>query len=371
MQPVGLYIHVPFCDGKCPYCDFFSLRGNEESMDEYTNCIIEYIKKYKMEYSELKADTLYFGGGTPSLLGAQRLCRILKAAQEAFGLDESSEVTLEANPGRDLRELFKQVQAAGVNRVSLGLQSANPSELRLLGRRHTAADAAQAAADAHAAGISNVSLDLMLATPGQTEQSLQNSVHFCLDAGVTHLSAYLLRVEEHTAFWQRRSELCLPDEEQSAALYLEACQLAEAGGLMQYEISNFAVPGRESRHNLKYWNLSPYLGLGPAAHSYLFDRRFYWERSLRGFLAGDAPLPEEDEIIPAGSFAEYAMLRLRLTEGLTEEGCQAHFACGIPSALRRKAQRYAAAGLTRISPQSVALTRQGFLVSNALLGELV
>lgn len=370
MEPVGLYIHVPFCDGKCPYCDFFSLRGSEKTMDEYTECIIRELKKYKKEYPALQADTLYFGGGTPSLLGARRLCRILTVAKEAFGL-ENAEITLEANPDKSLKELFGQVRQAGVNRISLGLQSADERELHTLGRQHTAQQAAQAVADARDAGIAKVSLDLMLAVPGQTRQSLRNSIRFCLEAGVTHLSAYLLRVEEHTAFWQQRQTLCLPDEEESARLYESACAQLEAGGLRQYEISNFAVPGCESRHNLKYWNLQPYLGFGPAAHSYFLGRRFYRTRSLRAFLNGEEPLPETDEEIPAGSFTEYAMLRLRLTEGLTEAGCRACFGSGIPEEVRRAARRYEAAGLTRTGPAGIQLTTQGFLVSSALLAELL
>lgn len=370
MELVGLYIHVPFCDGKCPYCDFFSMRGDAQQMDDYTDCIIKTIKKYKKEYTDLQADTLYFGGGTPSLLGADRLCRILSAARDAFGL-ENAEITLEANPDKSLKELFSSVKQAGVNRVSLGMQSANNAELRALGRRHTAEQAAQAVTDAREAGIEEVSLDLMLAVPGQTEASLRKSIRFCLDAGVTHLSAYLLRVEEHTAFWQQRQRLCLPDDEEAAVLYETACAELEAGGLQQYEISNFAVPGRESKHNLKYWNLQPYLGFGPAAHSYFQGKRFYWPRSLKGFLAGEAPLPEVDEEIPAGSFSEYAMLRLRLVDGLTEAGCREHFGRGIPPEVRKAAQRYAAAGMTEVTEERVRFTREGFLVSNALLIELL
>lgn len=370
MTPIGLYIHVPFCDGKCPYCDFFSMHGNAETMDKYTNSIISKIKKYKLEYPEMQADTLYFGGGTPNLLGAERLCSILTAAKEAFGL-KNAEITVEANPDRNLRDFFRQVKQEGVNRVSLGLQSANTKELCTLGRRHTAKDAARAVEDAHAAGIENVSLDLMLAVPGQTRDSLRESIRFCLNVGVTHLSAYLLRVEEHTAFWSKRQNLCLPNEEQAAELYEMTCSELESGGLSQYEISNFAKPGKESRHNLKYWNLQPYLGLGPAAHSFFNGKRSYWPRSLQGFLNGEEPLPEEDSDIPAGSFTEYAMLRLRLTAGLTETECHEHFGCGIPEHLRKTAEHYEQAGLTVVSPECVRFTPKGFLVSNALLAEML
>ena len=202
-------------------------------------------------------------------------------------------------------------------------------------------------------------------------RSLRNSIRFCLNTGVTHLSAYLLRIEEHTTFWQQRQSLSLPDEEQAAQLYETACVEIERGGLHQYEISNFAQPGKESRHNLKYWNLQPYLGLGPAAHSFFQGKRFYWPRSLRGFLEDKLPLPEEDTEIPAGSFQEYAMLRLRLTQGLTEKGCQSRYRVGIPEKLRRTAEKYEAAGLTEVTPDGIRLTTKGFLVSNALLAEML
>ncbi len=213
-NPIGLYIHVPFCDGKCPYCDFFSVRGSESAMDEYTDCVVNKLKSCS-ERIGAKADTLYFGGGTPSLLGGKRLARIVEAARQGFGL-ENAEITVEANPGGDLSDFFREAAAAGVNRVSLGLQSANENELRLLGRRHTADDAARAVEAARNAGIENISLDLMLAVQGQTEESLVRSAAFCAKLGAQHVSAYLLQLEPHTLYWKEKAELRLPDEDTTA-----------------------------------------------------------------------------------------------------------------------------------------------------------
>lgn len=362
---LGLYVHVPFCDGKCPYCDFYSIRGTEERMDGYTDRIIDDIKS-ESERIGRRADTLYFGGGTPSLLGAKRLIRILEAARRGFGL-EDAEITVEANPGDSLAGFFREVWAAGVDRLSLGLQSADDGELRLLGRRHTAEQAEKCIAEAGTAGFENFSLDLMLAVQGQTEESLRRSVRFCAEAGASHVSAYLLKVEPGTAYDKNRDGLRLPDEDEAASLYLLACAELEKLGFRQYEISNFAKPGRESRHNLKYWRCEEYLGFGPAAHSFLDGKRFYRERSIGAFLRGEPPVPDGD----GGGFEEYAMLALRLSEGLTDARCLARFGFPVPERMKAAAKRYEPAGLTVCAPDGFRFTPRGFLVSNELTAEIL
>lgn len=365
MTPLGLYLHVPFCASKCPYCDFYSLRGRENDWDVYTDCIISRIKSY--QDLNLPADTVYFGGGTPGLLGAKRLGRMLAAVREAFALAADAEVTVETNPGVGDESLFPGLAAAGVTRLSLGLQSANADELRQLGRIHTAEQAARAVELAHRAGIGNVSLDLMIATPGQTRESLLRSVRFCAEAGASHVSAYLLKIEPGTVFAKRRDKLSLPDEDEVCALYEAACESLESLGYAQYEISNFAQPGRESRHNLKYWRCEEYLGFGPAAHSFFRGQRFYFPRDLASFLAGGAPADDG----PGGDFDEFAMLALRLAEGLREDSCLARFGHPIPQAVRRRAAPLEGAGYCRVTPEGIVLTRAGFLVSNAVIGALL
>jgi oxygen-independent coproporphyrinogen-3 oxidase len=361
----GLYVHVPFCDGKCPYCDFFSMRGTEATMDEYTESIIDKIKFWSDRISR-RADTLYFGGGTPSLLGGGRIARITEAARNAFGL-ENAEITVEANPGGDLSGFFQEAAAAGVNRVSLGLQSANENELRLLGRRHTADDAARAVEAAYRAGIDNLSLDLMLAVQGQTEESLARSAEFCRKLGAKHVSAYLLILEPHTLYWKQKETLNLPSDDGAAELYLTACRELEKLGYRQYEISNFAEPGFESRHNTKYWHCEEYLGLGPSAHSFFGGKRFHYARSLAGFLRGEEP--EEDGY--GGGFEEFAMLRLRLTEGLTDKACLARFGTPIPERIKKAARLYEAGGLTVCGKDGFHFTPKGFLVSDMLTSEIL
>lgn len=364
-DPIGIYIHVPFCDGKCPYCDFFSLRGSEERMDQYTESVISRLKAWGSSLCR-PADTLYFGGGTPSLLGAPRLLRITQAAREAFSL-EHAEITVEVNPSGQMDRLFYGLAEGGINRLSLGLQSANEEELRLLGRRHTVQQAYEAVRAAQRAGFHNISLDLMIAIQGQTPESLCRSVAFCAELEVPHLSAYLLKIEEGTLYGKQKELLHLPSEDSAADLYLLACETIEKAGYFQYEISNFCKPGFQSRHNLKYWNAQEYLGIGPAAHSLLNGRRFFYPRSLQGFLNGKDP--QEEGL--GGDLEEYTMLRLRLTDGLTEKDCQSRFGCSIPEKYRKRAARYCAAGLTQCDTTGIRLTRRGFLVSNLLLSEIL
>lgn len=380
MKPIGLYLHVPFCLSKCPYCDFYSLPPTPDRQEAYLVAMEQAMDRWAETLAArnekpVQADTLYIGGGTPSLLGGKGLTRLIGAAVRRFGLNpDRAEITLEANPADHLADTLAAFAAAGGNRLSLGMQSADPIELALLGRRHTPADVERTVAEARQAGIGNLSLDLMLGLPGQATASVRQSVEVCRQMGASHVSAYLLKLEPGTPFFARQSTLDLPDEDASAALYLEAAQALEQAGYQQYEISNFARPGYESRHNTKYWDLQPYLGIGPAAHSFLFGQRFGYPRDLAAFLAGGEPEPEQSRedtaVIPEGGPEEYLMLRMRLTAGVSEEAFRARFGRPIPSAWRRRAASLPPS-LMVCEPQGMRLTREGFLVSNAILGRLL
>lgn len=370
MEPIGVYIHVPFCVQKCPYCDFYSAPPrNEAALDAYTAGVVAAMERWAARV-DAPADTLYFGGGTPSLLGGERLARILEAARRHFRLFSlpRTEVTLEANPADDLYETLASFAAAGGNRLSLGMQSADPAELQALGRRHTPDDLERTAADARRAGIRNLSLDLMLGIPRQTEDSVRESVRCIAGLGATHASAYLLKLEPGTPFG-----VCpppIPEEDAAADLYETAMETLEAAGYRQYEISNAALPGWESRHNLKYWNSEPYLGIGPAASSCLGCKRFQYPRDTAAFLAGQEPREEAEEGIPVGSPKEYALLRLRLTEGLTQAGFSARFGQPIPSDWFRRAAALPPA-LVTADGEGIRFSRRGFLVSNTLIGHIL
>lgn len=365
-EPVGVYVHVPFCAGKCPYCDFYSLAADEPTKTAYVSAILRDFETYA---GNVTADTLYFGGGTPSLLGGERIAALVSAAKTAFSIPDDGEITMEANPGDDLPAVFSAFQAAGGNRVSIGVQATNDATLRALGRRHTAKEAAAAVKAAHNAGISNVSVDLMLGLEGQTAADVKAAVETVASWGVTHVSAYLLKIEPGTPF--AAASLCLPDEDETATLYLEAVAVLEKAGFLQYEISNFAKPGFESRHNLKYWNGEEYLGFGPAAHSFFEGKRQYYARDLAGFLTGtNVPCFEEDAAFPAGSAEEYALLRLRLREGLQEAAFSQKFGRPIPAQWREKAAKLPPS-LVTVSPDGITLSAEGFLVSNAIFAAIL
>ena len=364
---IGLYIHVPFCLSKCPYCDFYSVVPSDASLlDTYTARVCEALCAAG---TGEQVDTLYFGGGTPSLLGGKRLAAIVTAARAAFSLSADSEITLEANPADDLYDTLAAFAAVGGNRLSLGMQSAHGEELRLLGRRHVPGDVMRTLSDARAVGITNLSLDLMLGVAAQDDTAALSSVATAVSCGVPHVSAYMLKIEPGTPYAVSPPE-GLADGDALADRYLAVCEALEAAGLAQYEISNFARPGFESRHNSKYWDLTPYLGIGPAAHSYYRGRRFHYLRDLAAFLRGEPPVSDNDDVIPAGSEEEYLCLRLRTVAGLEETAFAARFGRPIPAAWRNAADRLPH-WLVKSDAAGIRLTREGFLVSNAVTVQLL
>ena len=371
MEKFGLYIHIPFCVSKCPYCDFHSAAIGtplqaQAALDTYTDGLLRAMKAWA-ERLPVIADTLYFGGGTPSLMGGERLARVIAETQRLFGLQDA-EITLEANPADDLASTLSAFAAAGGNRLSLGMQSAVPTELALLGRRHTPADVARTVADARRAGIDNLSLDVMLGIGGQTIATACHSVDVAAELGATHLSAYLLKIEPNTPYGVCPPDL--PSEDESAELYLAAFERMEDHGYRQYEISNAALPGWESRHNLKYWLSEPYLGLGPAASSCMSGKRFTYPRDTAAFIAGTQPIEDPCEGAPVGSAEEYALLRLRLVEGLTTTDFVTRFGEPLPAAWVQKASALPPS-LVEVNRQGIRLTREGFLLSNTLISRII
>ncbi len=369
MEPIGVYIHVPFCRQKCPYCDFYSMTDMHLT-ESYTECIVRKIYTKGKELGVV-ADTLYFGGGTPSALGARRLGRMIDTAKQVFGM-RGAEITVEVNPALEMECFFETLAEKGVNRVSIGVQSAHESELQLLGRIHTARQIQAAVTAAQKAGITNISMDLMVGIARQTKESLRNSIAFCRDMGAGHLSAYLLKIEPDTPYARQRDTLILPNDDQMSELYLFMVQELEKQGYFQYEISNFAQKDKHgilqiSRHNLKYWQSKPYLGIGPAAHSFINGERFYYSRSLEDFLTGKPPIADG----VGGSKEEFAMLALRLTDGLTDAQWEERFGELLPQVYKVRAKQYETAGLVRMTEGGFALTAQGFLVSNALIGAIL
>lgn len=377
LRPVpGLYIHVPFCASKCPYCDFYSVASDSAHMEAYVSQTCRLLRRIPQEFPQFHPDTLYLGGGTPSLLGEERLLQILDTAVSVLHLPQNAEITLEANPGTVTLPMLRALRRGGYNRISFGVQSAVEAELRFLGRRHSAQESGQAVNWAFEAGFSRISLDLMLGLAGQTEESLERSLDFCAQTPVDHISAYLLKIEPNTLFYRQGVERTCPDEDGQAALYLEAAEELEKRGFHQYEISNFARKGHYAVHNLKYWDGAEYLGIGPGAHSFWEGRRYSISRDLKGYLSAKSLRELFLDEGEGGGLEEYLMLRLRLREGIVVRKLKERFPqADCWEALCRKARRFEKGGYLEISPDPergfIGFTAKGFLVSNALIGELL
>ena len=339
----GLYIHIPFCFSKCPYCDFYSTKYTPAAADAFAEKLGGQMQDYTGSF-----DTVYFGGGTPSILEPRVLTGILQAVRDHFAIDPAAEITVECNPSKDLTGDMEQYAAAGINRVSIGMQSAVDRERFALGRRAGSGEVARTVAAAKAAGITNISLDVMLGTPKQTPDSLEETFAFIARMQVTHISAYLLKIEPGTPFDRLQAKLALPEEDTVCQMYLQTVERLGQLGFAQYEISNFARPGYESRHNLKYWLLEPYLGLGPSAHSLWNDRRFYFDRDWIWQDEG-----------PGGDREEQILLGLRLNRGIPEDW------------LTCDPAPYIAGGFMRRANGRISLTPRGMLVSNTILAELL
>jgi oxygen-independent coproporphyrinogen-3 oxidase len=363
-KPLGVYIHIPFCASKCPYCDFYSVTADEDLYDKYIDAVIKSVQAWLAKIQR-PVDTVYFGGGTPSVIGAGRLDRVLQSVN--IYKTENAEITVECNPSSVYKGFFEGIRLAGANRISMGLQSSVDSERKSLGRRAGVRDAERAIELARLSGFSNISLDLMLGIPGQTLNSLRESVDFCIKSDVTHVSAYILKIEENTPFYSLKDSLNLPDEDEQCKLYLYVCEALDCAGFRQYEISNFAKRGFESRHNLKYWHCEEYLGIGCSAHSFIDGKRFYYKRDIDSFINGCMPV--EDGC--GGSSEEYSMLALRLTEGLTQKVFASRFGRLIPDDMFERAKKYERLGLTVCDQNGIRLTPKGFLVSNSIIAELL
>lgn len=363
MRSLGLYIHIPFCRAKCIYCDFYSLPHAEEKQDAYVSALRRDLIKKAAAAADHTVDTIYFGGGTPSYLGDARLRRILETVFAHYRVDENAEITTEANPdtARDVSAL-RRLREAGFGRISLGMQSADDEELRRLGRVHTHAQTVEAVEAVRAAGFDDLSLDLIYGLPGQSAARWRKNLDAAIALAPEHLSCYGLKVEEGTPLYARRGEMDLPDDDAQAEEYLAAVETLRAAGYAQYEISNFARGGRESRHNIRYWTMGEYLGFGPGAHSDFGGRRFAVSRSLEAYLAGEETLSEDAAPSDAERLEERVMLSLRTVRGLDLS------TLGLPAEdAERVLAECARHGLAERDGARWHLTPRGFLVSNAVI----
>ena len=375
---VGVYLHIPFCRSKCDYCDFYSMPAGDDLMDRYQKALLTQIKSMVPRLKGRTVDTIYIGGGTPSYYGEKRLRELLGYLQRHLSVAKNAEITVECNPDTvDLKSVVR-LRKAGVNRISLGMQSADPDQLRCVHRVHDPQQVIWAVEDIRAAKIENLSLDLIYGLPGQSMDSWRNTVRAALALHPDHLSCYGLKVEEGTPLARRVDEegdMDLPDGDSQADFYLAAVDQIQRAGFRQYEISNFARTGMESRHNLKYWMGREYAGFGPGAHSYLDGVRYAWPRDLAGYLealdAGEPVAMAEKETVPPREQArEYLLLRMRTMRGIEEWEYRRSFGLNFEP-ISRRLEFFESHRWAEQSDHRWHFTPQGFLLSNTLIADLL
>ena len=373
----GVYVHIPFCASRCSYCDFFSTLRLVEAGESYVKAVVA---EARLRGGELRVETvktLYLGGGTPSQLSLPLLERLVMGIREAIDLSNLEEFTIEANPDDVTPEWCTAVAKLGVNRVSMGVQSFEEHILRLIGRRHTARQAIDAVIHLRYAGISNISIDLIYGLPGQTPTSWTATVQQALALAPQHISAYGLTYEEGTRLWRQRErgEVVEVPEEQCLEMYRILVERLQAAGYEHYEISNFTLPGYHSRHNSSYWDDTPYLGLGAAAHSYDGKVRRSNPCDLQQYIAtvmaGEMAY-ELEELTPQERYDERVMLGLRTSRGVDAERLREDFGDKAWQHFTREAQRHIDAGnLHVVDGNCYVLTRDGIMVSDSVMRDLM
>ena len=381
MKELELYLHIPFCVKKCNYCDFLSAPAGEETRAAYVDALLEEIRGFD-EPEGYEVVTVFFGGGTPSILPGQAIFRIMEALREKFSFRKGAEITLEANPGTVDKEKLSFYKKAGINRLSFGLQSADAEELKKLGRIHTWEKFLESFQLAREAGFSNINVDLMSALPGQTKESWEKTLRQVLALQPEHISAYSLIIEEGTPFYQlyekdveRRDageepEL-IPSEEEERAMYEATGMILKEQGYLHYEISNYAKPGCECRHNLGYWQRRDYLGFGLGASTLLNPVRYKNTEDLEAYLGGDFSKKEFFVLTKDNQIEETMFLGLRVLEGVSKEQFREQFSCELRVVYRKELEKLEKEGLLEEEGDFVRLTGRGIDLSNPVLAEFL
>lgn len=369
----GVYVHVPFCLQKCAYCDFISYPGLISRADSY----LETVRVESEYYRGLRADTIYIGGGTPTCLSAKQLTELLYQLQDCFCLTADCEITVECNPKTADGEYFKKLRRAGANRLSIGVQSFRDEELKLLGRLHNSEEAKSCVKLAQDCGFENVNLDLMFGLPYQTKEYFAENVEAALRLSPKHISAYGLILEEGTPLAERvrRGEVCLPEEETEREMYHFLTQTLAQEKYFKYEISNFSLAGFESRHNNKYWERKPYIGLGAAAHSHIGNVRFGNPTSLEEYMRLATKTPpngrEKEMLTQADEMAEFVFLGLRKMCGIRRSEFEKIFSTKIEEVYGKQLEKFCRLGLLAEEGDVIRLTERGIDVSNSVFCEFL
>ena len=372
---LGVYIHIPFCASKCGYCDFYSLSGCDHMMPDYQDALIDHIEESAQSLKSYEVDSVYFGGGTPSFYGADRIVEIFNTLKLNGNVRLDSEVTVECNPDSTSLNALKLLREEGVNRLSLGVQSANNDLLKLIGRRHNFQQVKRSMQDARDAGFENISLDLIYGLPSQSKSDWAETLARIIELHPEHISCYGLKLEEGTPMYERyKGSPILPDDDEQADMYFYAADVLERYGYKQYEISNFAAKGFESKHNLKYWELDDYMGFGPGAHSCVGNLRYSFVKDLTQYISGVARgasiIDEYRQIDPLERAVEYIMLGMRTSNGISEHDYRTRCQCDWRP-IHKVLLAFAEKGWAEKTGDRWHFTVPGYLISNTLIGILL
>lgn len=371
---LGVYIHIPFCASKCGYCDFYSLAGCDKLMGKYQDALLRHIRESATTMAPYYIDTVYFGGGTPSYYGAKRLTELFNGLKRAGKVLKSSEVTVECNPDSVRAHDLALMRREGVNRISLGVQSASDDLLKIIGRRHNFTQVKKAVKTIRAEGFDNLSVDLIYGLPNQTKADWAETLAKVLDLEPDHVSCYGLKLEEGTPMYAAyKDSPVIPTDDDQADMYLYMVETLSHYGYGQYEVSNFARRGKASRHNMKYWDMDDYLGLGPGAHSCIGNTRYSYVKDLRAYIDGvggsGTILDEYEKLDELDRAAEYLMLGMRRSKGISQEEYHQVYRSDF-APIEALLQEYEKDGWTKKFNGRWCFTPQGFLLSNILIGSL-
>lgn len=369
---LGIYIHIPFCASKCSYCDFYSLSNCDYLMPDYHRALISHLEESAPAIKNYEVDTIYFGGGTPSFYGADRIVEIFDVLKLNGNVRVDSEVTVECNPDSISPAAMKLLRQEGVNRLSIGAQASDNNLLKLIGRRHNFQQVQKAVFEARRAGFDNVSLDLMYGLPSQTKSDWADTLAKVVELHPEHISCYGLKLEPGTPMYNDyKGSPILPDDDEQADMYSYASEMLSRYGLLHYEVSNFCAPGFESKHNLKYWNMRDYMGFGPGAHSCIGNLRYSFVKDLKQYISGIernvSIIDEYENVDTLERSVEYVMLAMRTARGISERDyrlyCQSDWR-PIEAALLAFEKK----GWAEQAEDRWHFTTPGFLISNTLIG---
>ncbi len=379
-KSLGIYIHIPFCKSKCSYCDFCSYENTDARIVEhYVNSLILQAEDFSSQCKDYVVNTIYLGGGTPSLLPLKHIAKIIEAIRRLYTINlKKVEVTMEINPATVDTAYLKGLYKIGINRLSIGMQSAINSELHDLGRAHSYEDFEKTYNSARLAGFDNINIDVMYGIPGQTFESFKKTIQKVIELEPEHVSLYALKLEEGTPMYKLQNELSFPDDDLQFEMYCEAVNQFNLANMPPYEVSNFSLKGYESLHNIKYWFCEEYLGLGVAAHSYLKDERFEATKSIKTFVYA-MELPKKkipiyvsyEKSNPSEAAKEYFMLGMRLYQGIEKKHFVAKFGDVVANAYLNPLEKYKQDGYVEIKNGWYSFTPRGMYVSSYIISDIM